>query len=248
MNTITFIQEVSCEARRKLKESRAAFVLWLKILFGGQQSIIKPKQAEQVVPGANRKKIRAEQERFFVRGSKILAPELEVIFVEQNPQIRKTQWCFNKHYHERTLSFPRIFLGMVFFRGDFARLYAFFMKEPYSGLNSPLYQTILPNNNDSGWVCIGNDQTIEEISNKCQREQSLEGKIRIVLDYFWNKTAFNDHIIAHMTAQAPNIHPNLRNLATWERTSRSDPNFILSCNWQPAGTVNEFFSRLRRDL
>jgi hypothetical protein len=200
------------------------------------------------VPGSNRRKVLPKPERFGIKAIIELNPMTHVILVEQPPQVRITHWCFAGQHEDRALSIPRMLHATIFFKKDFARHHAFFMKNPYSGPLTRLYQTIFPNGNDSGWVCIGNDGTVDEITVMTSLCDSWEAKMDIVLDYFWNQTAFNDHVISRFLDSGPRIHPNLRSLATWERTSRVDPNFVLTCNWDPAGTVAVFLHRLRTEV
>ena len=194
------------------------------------------------VPGAARRKVPRKPEKFSVVAVINGANQRSLVFVQQAPQVRVTKWNLGGYHSDRVLSFPYILFIVAFYRGVFENLYAFFLRQPYCGMATQLFQTVLPNAADSGWVCIGNDATKDELMFRTGRLDTWEARAGQVLDFFWNETHFNDHVIDRLTARGPALHPNLVSLAAWEAASRFSPNFVNSVQWEFAGTVDNFLS------
>lgn len=199
------------------------------------------------VPGLNRKRIVPQSEQFRIVHQEVVHHGLPMYFAEQEPQIRPTKWCLGGHGRDFVLSFPRMLFGIRFLRGAYQNLFAVYLKAPFAGQATPLYQTILPNANDTAWVCLGDESTKDQIMEETYFAEGWPAKIEIVLKYFWTQTAWNDHVIHRFRDRAPRIHPNLRNLLTWERASRHDPNFVLHCDWQPLGTLESWIRRINEE-
>ena len=199
------------------------------------------------IPGENRKKLIRQPEQFRIVHREVVHHGLPMYFVEQEPQIRPTKWCLGDHGRDYVLSHPRMLFGIRFLRGAYQNLFAVYLKAPFTGPETPLFQTILPNTADTGWVCLGDESTKDQVMAETYTAEGWPAKIEIVLDWFWNRTAWNDHVIHRFRDRAPRIHPNLRNLLTWERATRQGPNFVFRCGWQPLGTLESWIRRINEE-
>jgi hypothetical protein len=77
----------------------------------------------------------------------------------------------------------------------------------------------------------------ESLAAETRSAAGWEAKVASVIRSYW-RTHFNDHLFANMSDQS-SVHPNLASLATWERASRTDPSFILHCNWRFARQLKD---------
>ena len=133
------------------------------------------------------------------------------------------------------------------FRGGFENLYGFFLKERYAGVLSVLYHSILPNSDNSGWVCMGTGATRDVITLETLCHANLDAKVNVVLTAFWQESHFNEDLMERFTQHAPFLHLDLSSIATWERASRLRPGFIHAVPWEFATTSGAFLNQLRRD-
>ncbi|MBI4450287.1 hypothetical protein HY634_04460, partial [Candidatus Uhrbacteria bacterium] len=153
-------------------------------------------------------------------------------------------WNLNGFHTDRVLSFPAMLFGSRFYRGVFESFWGFFLKDPYTGPGTRLYQTVLPNGTPNGWVCMGNERTRDALVLRTAGLGSWQEKVALLLEHFWWDSNFSDHVIDRLTANGPRLHPRLSSLARWEAASRTEPNFIHTVAWDPAGTVEDFVRHL----
>ena len=170
-----------------------------------------------------------------------------VVLAVQEPRVRTTKWHLGGHHHDRVLSMPWMIFFICFFRGGFERLYVFFLKERYSGRLTLLYHSILPNSDNSGWVCMGTGATRDSITRATLRHTSPDAKVASVLTAFWQGSHFNEDFMERFTQHAPFLHLDLSSIAAWERASRRRPGFIHAVPWQLATTAGAVTDQLRRN-
>jgi hypothetical protein len=189
------------------------------------------------VPGSARRRLVTEAERFTIVG--LFGTALKtVVLAQQEPQVRETKWHLGQ-CSDRVLSFPRMLFAILLERGVFENLYAYFLCEPYSGLATRLHHSILPNSNDSGWVCVGTKSDRDALMRLTAGLPGVEEKTEAVLANFWD-TQFNDHVIQRLTERGPRLDPNLASLASWESASRRDPGFVNRVPWEFAAMAGAF--------
>jgi hypothetical protein len=202
---------------------------------------IQAPQLPSVGPKGVRTRVALKREAFRVVDMRSFGV-LTLLFVEQEPQVRLTKWHLGT-FSDRALSFPRMLFVLQFHAGACEEVRAFF-SESFRGVETHLCHTILPNGGDLGWVCIGNETTKDRLMQETAGLPSWEAKADVVLDFFWNRTHFNDHVIDRLKDRAPKLHPNLASLASWEAASRREPNFVNGVTWEFACTVGELLARV----
>ena len=164
---------------------------------------------------------------------------LALVLAEQPARVRETKWNLGGLCSDRVLSFPNLLFAGRFHRGVFESAYAFFLKEPYAGLDSRLYHTILPNATDSGWICMGNAMTRDALVRSTAALTGWREKLEVLIEHFWT-SCFTDHLIERLTDRGPQLHPHLTSLASWEEASRRNPDFVHDVAWVPAFTAGDF--------
>lgn len=97
-------------------------------------------------------------EQFTIVGATRLGAAVRWVFAEQASKVRKTKWHLGGRRTDRVLSLPRMLFLIRFYRGVFEKCFLFFLRDPYQGRTTELYHTILPNQGDNGWVCMGGNQ------------------------------------------------------------------------------------------
>lgn len=169
----------------------------------------------------------------------------QVVLAEQSPRVRRTVWRFGDMRSGRVLSLPGILFALVLYRGAFENLFGFFVLTPYGGRKTMLYHTVLPNTGVDGWVCIGDDAQRERLARETRELPDCAAKMSVVLHTFWNVTSFTEQLIDRLTVRGARLHPNLATLATWERASRVNPDFVFDPAWmqkinakEPEGSAN----------
>ena len=168
-----------------------------------------------------------------------------VVLAIQEPRVRTTKWHLGGHHHDRVLSMPRMLFFVCLFRGGFDNLYAFILKETYQGPASWLHHSILPNSDNSGWVCMGNGNTRDAITQETLSHPTLSDKVDAVLTAFWQGSYFNEDLLSRFTQHAPFLHTYLSSIAAWERASRVRPGFIHDVPWEFATTAGAVINQLR---
>lgn len=193
--------------------------------------------ATLLVPGSRRQKLARSPERLINRGTRAAGPDRTVLLIEQEPQVRRTRWLLGGRAQERSLSMPRLLFPIVFWRQQWEKTCAFVLAHPCQGPEVMLYRFPLPNIFSSGKVCVGGVSE-ERLALGTRAATGWDAKAQVVLEDFWS-TYFNDHLIDHLHSGAPAVHPALASLASWERASRTQPNFVHHCTWAPMATVRD---------
>ena len=194
-------------------------------------------------PGQNRRRNPRKPERF-----KIVKAVGDVrgriyLLVEQPAQLRRTKWNVNGRCADYVVSLPYMLFIVRLYRGAFEEILSFFLDGPYRGEDTPLYHTVLPNTFESGSVCIGNSVSHDQLTRETVRLDSAVAKADAVLDWFWNRTHFTNHMMERLIVAGASLHTALASPAAWEGASRRNPGFIRSITWDFAGTVSDFLKR-----
>lgn len=186
---------------------------------------------------------RREPEHFNLIDSRTRLAHTIALAIQQ-PRVRNTKWHLGGRHHDRVLSLPAMLFFVCFYRGGFQNVYAFFLVGGYSGPFTKLYHSILPNSNESGWICMGNGETRDAITQETLRHAGTEAKINTVLTAFWQGSYFNTDWMSRFSDHAPRLHRDLASIAAWERASRLRPGFIRNVPWRFATTVGAVLQHL----
>lgn len=153
----------------------------------------------------------------------------KIVIVEQKPQVRTVQFSrdFVNHYSKKekrqyTLAFPYIVYLIKFNNNNYAGSRLFFRNTPLRSLQSRLGFAGLPNLDGSNF-CIGNFKHSKSNSGFFHRVQE-------VISHFWQSEFNTDWADGYRRAASNN--PQMKNLSKWEKSTREDPMFILSMDWE----------------
>jgi hypothetical protein len=167
-------------------------------------------------------------------------------------QIRTVRWLADTsradygpaaQYQQVRLAFPYIVVIVTFWNGALTgQQQLFYRAAPVRSEDDPLCFPNLYNVADGYgqvcWLCLQKLGTLESVP--------WDAKLHCIVEHLWS--AFNRSSEVHeghsYWGKMRHLDRRLRSIAAWEKASGTDPAFVLSVRWKPAGlTIRQVMDR-----